>query len=211
MKPAIYTITGPSCVGKSTLISQVERQSPARQACSFTTRPLRGADDRRIRVTPEIFREMDRTGQLIEAIIFDDHAYGIAKELVHQILQEGRPALLDCNESGVKQTIASGLAPVTTIFLVTDARTLYERQRSRGAGTLDSQIWRLKQALAEIDGIRSGLYQYVIRNDSLPEAAEKMLRILRGEPVPSDPFDVDRFKQELSALIDSLETSAAQV
>lgn len=211
MKPTIYTLTGPSGVGKSTLISQAEARSAARQACSVTTRALRDADDRRIPVTMDTFLEMEQSGQLIESIFYDGNAYGISRSVVLRILEEGRPALLDCNESGVKQTIASGVAPVTTIFLVADAQTLYERQMSRGAGTLSSRIRRLKQALEEIDGIDSGLYHHVIRNDSLPDATAKLLGILNGEPVPSDPFDVDRFKRELGTLIDTLEASAAHL
>ena len=204
----LLLICGPSGVGKSTLIDLVEaRTKKAKQAYSVTTRELRAnTNDKRISVSMDQFVEMQAAGLLIESIIYDGNAYGIPISSVEKILQNNMVALLDCNESGVIQVLKSKIAErITTVFLVCSPEQLVERQFRRNIGTLESQKLRLSLALSEIEGANNReIFQYVICNDDLETAAEKVMNLINGIPIVSDSFDVEVFKAELQLLIDNL-------
>ena len=205
-KGHIICISGPSAVGKSTLIDIVQSRTNAKQAYSVTTRPLRDENDKRIPVTMEKFTEMQANNELIESIVYDGSAYGISRHIVNQILDDGMVAVLDCNESGVRQVLTSDLGEkITTVFLVCSPEQLLERQLQRNAGTLESRRYRLRLALDEIEGANNReIFQYVICNDDLEVAATKIVKLVNNIPIESDPFNVDAFKAQLQSLIDSL-------
>lgn len=118
----IVAVGGCSAVGKSTVLDVICSKINAAQAFSVTTRPLRGADDKRRPVTREEYLGMLRAGELIEGVYYGGNYYGISRQAVSDILSQGKIAMLDCNISGIKQLLQTDLAPkVITIFLVCSA------------------------------------------------------------------------------------------
>lgn len=198
----IVAVGGCSAVGKSTVIDQICAKINAEQAYSVTTRPLRGPDDKRQLVSLEEFQEMLRDGKLIEGICYGGNYYGISKQAVSDILKQGKVAVLDCNLSGVKQLLQTDLAPkVITVFLVCSAEELFRRQMMRGAGTAESRQYRLRNALVEIDGADDPNFDFIVKNDDVNDAAEKIIRIIEGHG-DSDFFSVADFKRDLTTLIE---------
>ena len=202
----IVGIAGCSAVGKSTVIDRVSEMSNASQAYSVATRALRGPDDKRIPVSMEEYLRMRNSGELIEGVIYDGHGYGISKAAVSEILSRGQIALIDCNESGMKQLLKTDLAPtVITFFLVSSAQELFHRQLTRGAGTEDSRRYRLQSSITEIEGAKKPeVFQFVVRNGNVDDAARKIIRIIEGLEDESDYFNVEEFKNEMTALIATL-------
>lgn len=205
----IVCISGPSAVGKSTVIDEVVARTNAEQAYSLTTRELRGATDRRIHVSRAEFDRRKKEGDFIECITYGEHLYGISKSVVNAILQEGKTAILDCNESGAIQVLHAGLdAQVITVFLVCSAEQLYNRQIQRdGVGlNAETKYFRLRNSLMEIEGAeKPEIYHYLVDNSNLSEAVEKIVRIIEGDAsVKSDSFDVTAFKEEMTQLLTDL-------
>lgn len=202
----IVGIGGCSAVGKSTVIERITEKINAAQAYSVTTRPLRGPEDKRIPVTMDEYLRMLNSEELLEGVIYDGHGYGISRAVVSEILSRGQIALLDCNASGIEQLLKTDLAPtVITIFLTCSAQELYQRQLSRAAGTKESRIYRLQSSLQEIEGVeKSDLFHFVVRNDNMDDAASKIIHIIEGLNDESDYFNVEEFKNEMTALIATL-------
>lgn len=199
----IIGIGGCSAVGKSTVIERLSERMNAAQAYSVTTRALRGPDDKRIPVAMEKYLQMLNSGELIEGITYEGQGYGISKAAVSEILSRGQIALIDCNESGMKKLLATNLAPtVISFFLVCSAQELFCRQLSRGAGTKESRLYRLQNSMVEIEGAKkSDIFQFVIRNDNVENAVNKIIRIVERQDDESDYFDVDEFKNEMASLL----------
>lgn len=202
----IVGIGGPSAVGKSTIIDRLSQTCNAAQAYSVTTRPLRGPEDKRKPVTIEEYQRMLDSKELIEGVIYEGHGYGISRTAVSEILSRGQIAILDCNQAGMEQLLQTDLAPtVVTIFLVCSAEEVLRRQLARAAGTRESQLSRLYSSLQEIEGARSsGIFQFVVRNDNVDAAVTKIIRIIEGKNGESDYFNVDAFKQDMTALLERL-------
>lgn len=199
----IVGIGGCSAVGKSTVIDRISEMINASQAYSVATRALRGPDDKRIHVSMEEYLRMLNSGELIEGVIYDGHGYGISRAVVSEILSRGQIALIDCNESGMRQLLKTDLAPtVITFFLVSSAQELLHRQLTRSAGTEDSRRYRLQSSIAEIEGAKkTEVFQFVVRNDNVDDAARKIIRIIEGQDIESDYFDIDEFKRVMTALL----------
>lgn len=199
----IIGIGGCSAVGRSTVIERLSERMNAAQAYSVTTRALRGPDDKRIPVAMEKYLQMLNSGELIEGIIYEGQGYGISKAAVSEILSRGQIALIDCNESGMKKLLTTNLAPtVISFFLVCSAQELFCRQLSRGAGTKESRLYRLQNSMVEIESAKkSDIFQFVIRNDNVENAVNKIIRIVERQDDESDYFDVDEFKNEMASLL----------
>ena len=209
MSKTVVCLAGPSAVGKSSVIEQVVALTNAEQAYSLTTRALRGANDHRIHVSKDEFDRRKNAGEFIEHISYNGHEYAISKSVVNAILQKGKVAILDCDEAGVIQILKAGLdAQVITIFLVCTAGQLYARQMQRdGTGlTAAAKIWRMRTSRIEIEGCeKKHIFQYVIDNSNLQEAAEKIVRIIEDDPsVKSDSFSMISFKEEMTKTLTEL-------
>lgn len=209
----IVCIAGPSAVGKTTLLERaIERNNQvgickAKQAYSYTTRPLRGPEDKRIKISIDTFWEYQRSNLMVETVEYNNHFYGIAKATVRACLSDDCVCVLDCNKSGLLQVRSYGQeigAEVIGIFLVCSAKDLFDRQFSRNAGSYISQTWRIMSSTSEVEeSIASNLFDYVIFNGKDMDASvDKIVRIINGDKtVDSDYFCVKKFKKDMQDLI----------
>ena len=102
MKKNIIVISGPSGVGKSTVIKEILiNSSIIEQSISDTTRNSRGNGDSYQFIDEEEFLNNLKRGIYVEHNYYNGNYYGINKKVLRTILQKGHIALVDCNTAGL--------------------------------------------------------------------------------------------------------------
>lgn len=177
----IFIISAPSGSGKSTLVNTLLAHEPGLIfSVSYTTRAPRGQEQEGREyhfVTREEFRRMIDAGEFIEwAQVFDDY-YGTHRRYVDQGRAEGRDVVLDIDVQGARQ-LKSKIPQAVSIFILAPSREeLEKRLRARGDVSEAVIRKRLAKAAGEIRNFRQ--YDYVLVNDDLQAASERLLWIVR--------------------------------
>ncbi|MFZ5926815.1 MAG: guanylate kinase [Acidobacteriota bacterium] len=177
----IFIISAPSGSGKSTLVNTLLAHEPGLIfSVSYTTRAPRGQEQEGREyhfVTREEFQRMIDAGEFIEwAQVFDDY-YGTHRRYVDQGRAEGRDVVLDIDVQGARQ-LKSKIPQAVSIFILAPSREeLEKRLRARGDVSEAVIRKRLAKAAGEIRNFRQ--YDYVLVNDDLQAASERLLWIVR--------------------------------
>ena len=184
-EPLLVVISGPSGVGKDTVIDRMkERNLPFHFVVTATTRPPReeeqdGVDY--IFVTHDEFAEMIEGGELLEyAIVYNDYK-GIPKAQVRQALESGMDVVMRLDVQGA-ETIR-GLSPqAVLIFLTTQSEDeLVRRLKVRKSETREGLKLRIAMARQEMNRIHEFDYVVVNRDSKLDEAVDAILAIIQAE------------------------------
>src|SRR5688572_7444262 len=103
----ILTISGPTAVGKNTLVKELLKKDPSLHvSISFTTRPPRPGEVDGINyhfVTKEKFLELEADDYFIEWAENHSHLYGTAEEELRAGSENGRDIVLEIDYQGVRQ------------------------------------------------------------------------------------------------------------
>jgi guanylate kinase len=183
-KGKLVVITGPSGVGKSTIVREAIRRTGAKLSVSATTRPPRTgeADGRDYHfVDRPAFDGMVDRGELLEwAEVFGER-YGTPCEPVERALAAGRTIILEIDVQGALQ-VHEKMPDSTFILIVPPSEAeLSRRLRSRGSEDEQAVSRRLAEAQVEVDAARkSGLFEHEVANDVLAEAIERVVEIVGG-------------------------------
>jgi len=186
-------ISGPSGVGKSTLLQRLFSDYPDKFgfSVSHTTRPPRPGETNGKQyhfVTRENFTQLLDEGAFIEHAEFSGNFYGTSFMTVREITGTGRRCILDIEAQGVRQIKKTNLNPVYLFISPPSLTALRGRLRSRGTESEASVAKRLAAALREIEYAKEGAHDYVIVNDDLDRAYELLRRVALGEEITSDPL-----------------------
>ncbi len=177
----VFIISAPSGSGKSTLVNSLLEHEPGLVfSVSYTTRAPRGQEQEGREyhfISREEFRRMIDAGEFIEwAQVFEDY-YGTHRRYVDQGRAEGRDVVLDIDVQGARQ-LKEKLPEAVSIFILAPSREeLEKRLRARGDVSEDVIRKRLAKAAGEIREF--GRYDYVLVNDELQAASERLLWIVR--------------------------------
>ncbi|GIU75501.1 MAG: guanylate kinase [Bryobacteraceae bacterium] len=186
----VFIISAPSGSGKSTLVrSLLEHEPGLIFSVSYTTRAPRGQEQEGREyhfVSREEFERMIAAGQFIEWARVFDHYYGTHRRYVDQGAAEGRDVLLDIDVQGARQ-LKEKIPGAVSIFILAPSREeLEKRLRARGDTGDDVIRRRLAEAAREMRNFEQ--YDYVLVNDDLQAAAERLLWIVRTSRLrSSDP------------------------
>ncbi|KAI0726759.1 guanylate kinase [Fomitopsis betulina] len=184
-------ISGPSGVGKSTLLTRLFAEYPDKFgfSVSHTTRaPRPGEEDGKQYhfVTRDKFKQLLQEGAFIEHAEFSGNLYGTSSLAVRQVASAGRRCILDIEAQGVRQIKQTDLNPVYLFISPPSLTALRQRLRGRGTESEASAAKRLAMALKEIQYAKEGVHDYVIVNDDLERAYTLFKRVALGEEIPSD-------------------------
>ncbi|MBR0374891.1 MAG: guanylate kinase [Mogibacterium sp.] len=181
-KGKLFVISGPSGVGKGTILSRVLQEVEGDFSISMTTRSPRPGETHGKEyyfVTEEEFLlNIERDNFLEHAVVFE-HMYGTPKDEVLRRLDRGRDVYLDIDVQGGLQVKAAYPEAVMIFILPPSLKVLRERIIGRNADAADVIDKRLAGALNEIKLV--GEYEYYIINDDLDVAVADALAIVRAE------------------------------
>ncbi|KZP26684.1 guanylate kinase [Athelia psychrophila] len=180
-------VSGPSGVGKGTLIKRLFAEFPEKFgfSVSHTTRAPRTGEingkEYHFVSTPN-FRSLLQEGGFIEHAEFSGNLYGTSKQAVRDVTQTGRRCILDIEAQGIRQVKTTDLNPVYLFISPPSMTILRERLRGRGTDT-DAEIQkRLAMSLKEIEYAKeAGVHDTVIINDDLDKAYQVFKKVALGE------------------------------
>ncbi len=176
-------ITGPSGVGKGTLIRELrERLGELDLSTSATTRdPREGEEDGRDYhfLDREEFDRRAAANEFLEHAVYSGNRYGTLRSEVERRLADGRSVLLEIEVQGARQVRAAMPEAVLVFIGPPSPETLRERLIGRGTDSAEAIDERLRTAEIELDALEE--FKHVVVNDELAEAVEELERIVRSE------------------------------
>jgi guanylate kinase len=180
----VFVITGPSGVGKGTLIEQLlERVPELELSISATTRePRPGEVEGRdyFFLTPEEFRRRLEAGDFLEHASYSGNYYGTLKQEVERRLGEDRSVVLEIEVQGARQVRDELGDDAVLIFIAPpDEDVLRERLEGRGTDSPEAIEQRLRTAEVEL-AARSEFPLEVV-NDEVQKAASELEALVRHQ------------------------------
>jgi guanylate kinase len=182
----VFVLSGPSGVGKSTLIELLKRDGfPITHCVTATTRPRRSGEEHGVHYyflsDAEYDTLLDKQQFLEHAVVHNLYRYGIPLYGIREGLRRGRDVIIAPDVQGAT-TVRWKLPNAITIFLRPPSLDeLVPRLEARGTETPDERDIRL--ATAEREMQRVSEYDYVIVNhrDRQDQALDDLKTIIRGE------------------------------
>ena len=183
----LVILSGPSGVGKDTIIHALRRRHPGTDyhyVVTCTTRARRPGEIDGVSyrfLTRDEFARLRQQGEFLEANEVHGHWYGTPRSQVREALAAGRDAILKIDVQGaqvVKETVPDALL----IFLVPPSlEDLFHRLRSRATESVDEL--ELRQRNAAIELARQDDYDYVVTNETgeVERTAERIDEIIAEE------------------------------
>ena len=192
MKPSYsnllpLVISGPSGVGKSTLISLLFKSYPNnfQFSVSCTTRSARtgeinGKDYYFISRTD--FQTRVQNSEFIEHCQVHDNFYGTCRSEVESIKKAGKIPLLDIDVQGALKISSSGLQFNGLFIRPADLKTLELRLRARKTDSEESIQKRLKNAEKELNTSESNpeIFKHVLVNNDLSRTSAEFMNLVAG-------------------------------
>jgi guanylate kinase len=184
----VFVITGPSGVGKGTLISRLRERVPELElSVSATTRePRAGEEDGRDYhfLDPAEFARLADEGAFLEHATFSGNRYGTLRGEIEDRLRAGHPVVLEIEVQGARQVRAAmagdpGEDAVLIFIAPPDPAILRERLATRGTDSADAIERRLETAKQELEAKVE--FPHVVCNDNLDEAVTELEAIVRRE------------------------------
>jgi guanylate kinase len=189
--PLLIVISGPSGVGKDSVVQRMkERAFPFHFVVTATDRPPRPTEvhgrDYYFYTTAE-FERMIAHGELLEhACVYGQHK-GIPKAHVRQALASGHDVVMRVDVQGA-ETVKELIPEAVTIFLSCESEEeLIARLRQRRTESEEALQRRLEMARREMDRIPDFDYVIVNRHSALDDAVDGVAAIIRAEHCRSVP------------------------
>jgi guanylate kinase len=179
----VFVITGPSGVGKGTLIRGLLEQLPELElSVSATTREPRPGEREGVDyhfLTQEEFGRRVDAGDFLEHATYSGNRYGTLRSEVQRRLNQGRPVVLEIELEGARQ-VRRAMPDAVAVFIAPPSReALRARLIGRGTDTPEQVDARMRTAEHELEA--QAEFPHVVVNDRLEQATDELAGIVRAE------------------------------
>lgn len=180
----LLVVSSPSGAGKTTLCHRLIDEFPnVVFSVSYTTRPKRRGEEDGVDyhfVDDATFQKMVADGEFAEWAEVHGHRYGTTVQTVRQALEGGKHVLFDIDYQGGRQIKAKFENEAVLVFVLPPSLEELERRlRQRATDSPEVIERRLRKAHDELK--QYGLYQYLIVNDDLLRAYDRLRAIYLAE------------------------------
>jgi guanylate kinase len=179
----LFIVSAPSGTGKTTLVERLVQLVP--NLCmsrSYTSRPARAGETHGVDynfISRGEFDAMAHEGAFLEWADVFGHCYGTASADTDALLAAGKDVVLVIDVQGARQVRSRGIETVGIFVLPPSAAILEQRLRGRSKDSEDQIRQRLLIACREVDEFSR--YEYVVINDEVDAAVERLQAIVRAE------------------------------
>jgi len=178
----VFVITGPSGVGKGTLIrGLMERLPELELSVSATTRAPRPGERDGVDyhfLTPEEFDRRVAQGDFVEHADYAGRRYGTLRSELEGRLAEGVPVVLEIEVQGARQ-VRAAMPEAVQVFIAPPSLAAL-RTRLVGRGTDDPEEVARRLEVAEQELTAQPEFAHVVVNDRLDEALDRLVEIVRA-------------------------------
>lgn len=181
----IFIISGPSGCGKGTIVEGLLEKPELKLVWtkSYTTRKKRESDkdeNHYIFVTETEFKDLEKSGEIIESNLYNDNWYGSSKKEIDNTIDSNKNVIKDVDVNGgvfYKKTFNNSVL----IFIKSDLKCIEQRLISRGQNTEDEIKDRMKIAEEEMSYEKE--YNYSVENpEGNPgQAIDEIAEIIQDE------------------------------
>lgn len=181
-KGLLIILSGPSGVGKGTILKEILSDDSCVMSISATTRDPREGEIDGVNYffkTKEEFEKMIANNQLLEYAEYCDNLYGTPVEYVDNMLEQGKNVILEIEVQGALNVKKLRPEAVSLFISPPSFEELFDRLRNRATEDLETINKRIDRAKEEIKFIPQ--YDYQVINDKLDEAIEEVKQIIKSE------------------------------
>jgi guanylate kinase len=179
----VFVITGPSGVGKGTLIrGLMERLPKLELSVSATTRAPRPGEqdgvDYHFLSRQDFDRKVDGE-EFVEHADYAGRSYGTLRSELEDRVREGVPVVLEIEVQGARQ-VRAAMPEAVQVFIAPPSLTAL-RTRLIGRGTDDAEEVERRLRVAEVELTAQPEFAHVVVNDRLDEALERLTSVVADE------------------------------
>ena len=188
----LVVVSGPSGAGKDTVVNDLLTRDDVncKVSVSMTSRLPRGKEEEGkdyYFVSKEEFEKNIKEDKFLEYAVYNDNYYGTPKEKIDEYLDKGIDVILIIEIQGALQ-IKEKIKEALFIFIMPPTmEELKNRLINRKTEDTDKIIKRFKRAYEEINEVTK--YNYVVVNDKVKDASDKVASILKAEKCRVDRIE----------------------
>lgn len=175
----IFVISGPSGVGKGTLVKELQKRRNYGFSVSHTTRTIRPGEKDGVSyhfVTKDAFQMLVDGGKMMEYTCYNGNYYGTSFAAVMDAVEQGQDMLVDIEVEGAAN-LRNACPEAFEIFLLPPSLAELER-RLRGRGTEDEEVIQARLARAREEIACAPHYDYIIVDRTPEQAADEIEEII---------------------------------
>jgi len=185
VNPFPIILSAPSGGGKTTIARELlRRRTDVGYSISCTTRHPRAGEkpgeDYHF-LSREEFLRRRAAGEFAESAEVHGNLYGTLRSEIARVLAGGQHVVMDIDVQGARQMREAFPRVVTVFVLPPSGEVLLNRLRARKTESPEQLVARLHSALQELRAVEE--YEYVVVNDDLEHAVERVEAILDAEVV----------------------------